>query len=105
MENRDTLGTNTAVSRPPYSPPVGDGSLTWLIPSLLKQASSVRPRALNAGSQQWETHHVAHPRIRPGIWVCTHGFLWQHLSQAGQAEHQQEEAAEGGTFALTKLNR
>lgn len=92
------LGINIAASRPSYSSPVGDGSLTWLIPSLLKQASSARPSALNTSSQQWETNHVAHSRIRSSIWLCTHGFLWQHLSGAGQAEHQQEEAAEGGTL-------
>lgn len=73
-----------------YSEFVGDGSLIWLLPSLSKQASSVRPSALNASGLQWEIKHTAYSRIRPSIraWKLNTSklgvFLWQQLSWVGQ---------------------
>lgn len=80
---------------PSYSEFVGDGSLIWLLPSLLEQASSVRPSALNASGLQREIKHVAYSRSRPSIWAWKLNtsksgvFLWQQLPRVGQAGRQQ----------------
>lgn len=88
---------------------MGDGSLIWLLPSLLKQLSPVRPSALNTSGQQREIKHVAYSRIRPCVFGCENqrlpslGCLWQQVSWAGH--HQRMLLKEEHHCNKSKWNR